>query len=69
MKRPKVLTRCVANRYAAPNERIVEFTSKNGGGLISFATLFDGRLAVDVYHCYPTVVVRVGTQRPPRHGA
>ena len=69
MKRPKVLTRCVANRYAAPNERIVEFTSKNGGGLISFATLLDGRLAVDVYRCDPTVVVRIGTKRPPQNGA
>lgn len=60
MKRPKVLTRCVANQYATPNERIIEFTSKNGGGLISFATLLDGRLS-----CSQGTRVSASSERSP----
>ena len=38
MKQPRVITRCVADRYAnKSNERIVEFAFPNGkGGLIAF---------------------------------
>ncbi len=53
--KPRVNTRCVADRYAAPNERIIEFSSDCGGGLISLAE-HDGRLHVNVYNYDPTVV-------------
>ena len=48
----KVSTRCVADNYAAPRERIVEFSSPAGGGLISFMFGEDGTektLSVCVY--------------------
>ena len=57
--KPKVITKCVANAHSAANERIIEFSSKSGGGLIAF-TEWDGRLIVDVYRCDATVEVRVG---------
>jgi len=35
MKKPKVITRCVANTYTNADERIVEFSFEDGsGGLI-----------------------------------
>lgn len=52
----KVTTNCVANNYAADNERIIEFSSPEGGGLISFRRR-DGRLVVDVYRTDATVDV------------
>lgn len=57
MAKPSVSTRCVANAHTAANERIVEFSSSVGGGLISFREV-DGRLIVDVYRCDDTVTVR-----------
>lgn len=39
MKKPRVSTRCVANYYARPGQRIIEFSFPDGrGGLISFET-------------------------------
>lgn len=36
-QKPRVLTRCVANTYTGPNDRIVEFSFANGlGGLMRF---------------------------------
>ena len=60
MSRIKVNTSPVANQYAGRDERIVEFSSPNGGGLIAFALLDDGTLRIDVYRQDPTVVVVVG---------
>lgn len=60
MKRPRVTTNCVASRYTQKNERIIEFSSDNGGGLISFLATDDGRLLVDVYNQDSSVEVRVG---------
>lgn len=60
-QRPTVKTRCVADHYHGPGERIVEFSSPNGGGLISFFMREDGVLSVDLYRLDPTVVVRVST--------
>jgi hypothetical protein len=57
--RPKVETRCVADRYAGDSERIVEFSSEAGGGLIAFRVV-GGRLRVDVYRQDKTVDVNVG---------
>jgi hypothetical protein len=58
MRKPRVMTKCVANTYAAPNERIIEFGSDNGGGLIAFR-MVDENLVVDVYRTDPTVIVRL----------
>jgi hypothetical protein len=66
MKKPKVLTKCVANHYAAPNERIIEFTNEVCGGLIGLRTMPDGSLAVNVYQQDATVSVTVS--KPSRAG-
>jgi hypothetical protein len=58
MRKPSVRRHCVANRYAGPAERIIEFTGKAGGGLISLRNTEDGATTVDVYRCDPTVDVR-----------
>jgi hypothetical protein len=45
-----VLTKCVANTYAGPAERIIEFSFPNGlGGLISLRYGSAGSCTVDVY--------------------
>jgi hypothetical protein len=59
MRKPKVTINCVASHYAGPDERIIEFSSKGGGGLIAFRVADDGRLLVDVYRQDRTVKVRV----------
>ncbi|MFY1620090.1 hypothetical protein [Micromonospora sp. WMMD736] len=53
----KVNTSPVANNYAGPMERIIEFSSPAGGGLIAFTTPGDGTLRVDVYQIDDTVTV------------
>lgn len=58
MAKPTVTLRCPANQHAGPNERIIEFSSANGGGLISFRDMPDGGLVVDVYRCDASVEVR-----------
>jgi hypothetical protein len=62
MRRPSVKTKCVADTYHAPNERVVEFSSGSGGGLIAFREV-DGILHVTVYQQDSTVSVTVGTPR------
>ena len=54
----RIITKCVANHYAGPNERIIEFSHSNGGGLISFVETDDNRLIVEVYRIDDTVEVR-----------
>ena len=51
-KKPRVTVLCVANRYAAPNERIIEVGSgsKGVGCLISLREIADGTLIVEPYH-------------------
>ena len=55
----------VADQYSASNEKIIEFSSPNGGGLIAFR-LLDGKHAgyhvfrVDIYRTDPTVEVSLG---------
>lgn len=56
--RVNVNTSPVADRYAGPDERIVEFSSPEGGGLVSFMVR-DGKLIVDLYRLDDTVEVRV----------
>lgn len=63
MQRPTVKTKCVADSYHGPNERIVEFSALsaiNGrliGGLLSFRVV-DDQLVIDVYRTDAGVVVR-----------
>lgn len=54
-----VNTNPVANGYAGPNGRIIEFSSPNGGGLIAFREMDDGTLRVEVYRIDETVTVSV----------
>lgn len=59
-----VNTNCVADTYATLNERIIEFSSPGGGGLISFrleTRAMAVRLVVEVYRHDPTVVVVTNT--------
>lgn len=64
--KPKVITKCVANHYTGPNERIIEYTfgpdGKGGsvGGLIQFATLEDGTPQVTLYNHEPQIRIRPG---------
>lgn len=60
MSRPRVTVKCVAQRYAGPDERIIEFTDPklNKGGLIRFWRADDGTLRLDIYRCDPGVVVQ-----------
>ena len=58
MRKPSVDTNPVANKYARnSNERIIEFSSGAGGGLIAFREI-DGKLIVEVYSEDSTVEVR-----------
>jgi hypothetical protein len=40
-----------------PDEKVINFYSPNGGGLISFTMKDDGTLLVEVYRTDPTVIV------------
>lgn len=53
----KVNTSPVADKYSNAGEKIIEFSSPNGGGLISFNLMADGTLRVDVYNVDETVIV------------
>jgi hypothetical protein len=57
MAKPTVTTNPVANRYTTGNERIIEFSSKFGGGLIALRETPDDRLLVSVYNTDATVDV------------
>lgn len=59
--KPRVLTKCVANTYAADNQRIIEFSgvTEEQGGLISFVIDEFGRMNVHVYHMGQEVRVTV----------
>jgi hypothetical protein len=56
-RKVKISLNPVANGYAGAQERIVEFSSPAGGGLISFRLTEDNCLVVDVYHCDETVIL------------
>lgn len=63
-RKPRVLTRCVANTYSRPTERIIEFSFASGpGGLIAFRET-DGAPAIEVYRV--DGLVKVGIQGDPR---
>ena len=56
--KPRVIVNCVASNYECNSERIIEFSSGSGGGLIS---LYDNgeTLSVSVYNIDSTVVCKV----------
>jgi hypothetical protein len=57
--RPRIIPKCVADKYHSPGERIVEFADDHGnGGLISFANDDAGQLLVQIYRAGPKVIVR-----------
>ena len=60
MAKPSVNTNPVANQYTGRTERIIEYSSPNGGGLISLRVMDDGTLRVDLYRHDPTVTITVG---------
>jgi hypothetical protein len=68
-RRPSVQLPCIADRYAATGERIVEFNANDGtgrGGLISLRLRGEGEegaLLVELYRLSDGVVVDVD---PPR---
>ena len=60
MKRPRLITKCVADHYAdKTRERVAEFD----GGLISLRRCDDGTLLVSLYQLDSNVVVRVDPAR------
>lgn len=64
MKRPSIKSPCVADRYAAPFERIAEFLTPSGqGGLISVRETADGNATVDVYNLTKMVTVTTSTEK------
>lgn len=67
MSKPKITTRPVASNYESRDERIIEFTGTNGGGLISVINFAD-RTRVDVYQQDNGVEVAVSRHRVIRDG-
>lgn len=53
-----VILNPVANQHSSASERIIEFSSPGGGGLISFRVL-DGKLIIEPYRMDDTVEVRL----------
>ena len=61
MSKPRVITNCVANHYAGPTERIIEYSFPDGsGGLISLFVDSDGNPRVDLYRHDTNVQIVVG---------
>lgn len=48
MSKPSVTMR---RAHATPNERIVEFSSRSGGGFVAFRETEGGGIEVEVYSC------------------
>jgi hypothetical protein len=69
-RKPRVNTNPGANQYAAPGERIIEYTMPDGtGGLISFWTSDTGKTHVHLYRADPGIVITVSeVAGEPRQG-
>jgi hypothetical protein len=64
IKKPSVKTKCVANYYAHPQERIIEYSFRDkasSGGLISFVHASNGELHVTLYRQDPNIHIHVHT--------
>lgn len=62
IKRPRILSPCVADRAHGPGERIVEVSFPGGaGGLISLRVLPDGRNLIELYRLDPSIIARLPT--------
>lgn len=61
MRKPTVLTKCIANMHTDANERIIEYSDRETGlgGLISLRRLEDGSLRVHLYRHDERVDVKV----------
>lgn len=59
MKKPKLKSPCVADRYGLPGERIAEFSIGGKGGLISLRQDGEGVPIIELYQLDPEIKVRV----------
>lgn len=63
-RKPSINTSPVASHYASPGERIIEYSSEAGGGLVSFRVLQGDtgadRLAVHLYRQDQSVMITAG---------
>ena len=60
--KPTITSKCTANKYAAPNETIAEFSFPDGsGGLISLIVLDNGTNLVQTYRVDSNIVVKKGS--------
>lgn len=58
MAKPRIITKCPANAYTGKNERVVEYSSDSGGGLIRLIEV-EGVLHVTLYRHDETVRIHV----------
>lgn len=67
----KINTNPGANRYAGPDEKIIEFSGPNGaGGLIGFRADENGDIRVSLYRLDPNVtIVHTGVSAEERNGS
>ena len=56
--KPRIITKCPANAYTEKNERVVEYASDSGGGLIHLIEV-EGTLHVTLYRHDDTVRIHV----------
>ena len=58
MAKPRIITKCPANVYTGKNERVVEYSSDSGGGLIRLVEA-EGVLHLTLYRHDDTVRIHV----------
>ncbi len=57
--KPRIITDCVANHYAGPDERIIEVADGHGNGALIAVSASATGLVVDIYTAGPLVAVRL----------
>jgi hypothetical protein len=67
-RKVKINTRPVADQHTGKDERVIEYSSPNGGGLISFRLTDDGYLVVDIYREDESVLVLVADRHKANAG-
>lgn len=58
-RKPRVITDCVANRYARPDERIIEIADAHGNGALLAVSASAAGLLLEIYNAGPRVAVRM----------